>query len=336
MNHSRGIEMEIELKKLEDLTARALKNYGYNDEETATIRDILLYAQLRGNNQGVVKLIGSGIPKNTDAGDIIVEQETTVSARINGNQNQAMVVVKKALEVVLEKAKSHGIAIAGTFNTATSSGAIGYLASEIARNKLIGIVFASSPPRVAPAGSYEPIFGTNPLAIGIPADPDPIVLDMTTASMAFYGLIEAKTAGVRIPDDVAYDAAGHSTTDPAMAITGALRSFDRGHKGSGLAMVIEILAGPLVGAACAGVGDSAKNWGHLLLAIDPGLLGDRDEFIKNVTTLIERVKNTKKLSDVSEIFAPGERGNRKTSQTIKSGKIEIEGNLLEELKKVAR
>jgi LDH2 family malate/lactate/ureidoglycolate dehydrogenase len=328
--------MEIELTELETLTVKALKNYGYTDDETATIRDILLYAQLRGNNQGVVKLIGNGIPKNRNAGDIVIEKETALSARINGNQNQAMVVVKKALEVVLDKAKSNGIAIAGTFNTATSSGAIGYVASEIARKNLVGLVVASSPPRVATAGSYEPIFGTNPLAIGIPANPDPIVLDMTTASMAFYGLIEAKTAGESIPGDVAYDPAGHSTTDPALAMKGALRSFDRGHKGSGLAMMIEILAGPLVGAACAGVGDSSKNWGHLLLAIDPGLLGDRDDFINNVTTLIEQVKNTKKLPGVSEIFMPGERGNRQTGRIIRSGKIEIEENLLEELKKVAR
>jgi len=327
--------MEIDLKELEALTTRAIKNYGYDNGETATIRDMLLYAQLRGNNQGVVKLIGQGIPKNMDAGDIVIERQTPVSARINGNQNQAMVVVKKALEVVLEKAESTGIAIAGTFNTSTSSGAIGYVASEIAKQGLVGMVFASSPPRVATAGSYEPIFGTNPLAVGIPANPTPIVLDMTTASMAFYGLIEAKTAGKRIPDDVAYDSDGYPTTDPAMAMKGALRSFDRGYKGSGLAMIIEILGGPLVGAACAGVGDSSKNWGHLVLAMDPGLLGDRDAFINSVTTLIERVKATKKLPGIAEIFAPGERGNRQTDEAIKSGKIEIEENLLEELKKVA-
>lgn len=327
--------MKIELKELESLTTIALKNYGYNDDETTIIRDILLYAQLRGNNQGVVKLIGAGIPKNKDAGKIVVEKETPLSARINGNQNQAMVVVKKALEVVLAKARANGVAVAGTFNTATSSGAIGYVASEIAKAGMVGLVFASSPPRVATAGSYEPVFGTNPIAIGIPAIPDPIVLDMTTAAMAFYGLVEAKTAGESIPGDVAYDAAGQLTTDPTLAMKGALRSFDRGHKGSGLAMMVEILAGPLVGAACAGVGDGSKNWGHLLLAIDPELLGDRDAFIKNVTILIEQVRNTKKLPGVSEIFAPGERGNRLTRQAISSGKVEIEENLLEELKKVA-
>lgn len=327
--------MKIDLHELRDLTTRALKNCGYDDQEAATIRDMLLYAQLRGNNQGVVKLIGAGIPKNKDAGDIVIEKETALSARINGNQNQAMVVVKKALEVVLEKAQTNGMAVAGTFNTSTSSGAIGYVASEIAKRGLLGLVFASSPARVAATGSYQPIFGTNPLAIGIPAKQHPIVLDMSTAAMAFYGLVEAKTAGKEIPDDVAYDPDGNATTDPSLAIKGALRSFDRGFKGSGLAMIVEILGGPLVGAACAGVGDSSKNWGHLVVAIDPGLLGDRDEFIDHVTTLIHQVKGTKKLPNVDEIFVPGERGNRMTEKAENSGEIEIEANLLEALKKVA-
>jgi L-2-hydroxycarboxylate dehydrogenase (NAD+) len=327
--------MKIELKELEALTIRAVKNYGYNDTETATISDMLLYAQLRGNNQGVVKLIGKGIPKDPGAKDITIEKETAMSAKINGNQNQAMVVVKKALEVALEKARSCGIGIAGAFNTSTSSGAIGYIASEIAQQGLVGLVFASGPPRMAAVGSYQPIFGTNPLAVGIPAKSGPVILDMSTASMAFYGLIEAQTAGKNIPDDVAYDQSGKPTTDPAMAMKGALRSFDRGYKGTGLAMIVEILAGPLVGAACAGVGDPGKNWGHLVLAIDPDLFGDRDEFISNVTTLVENVKATKKLPGIDEIFVPGERGNRHSARIKKSGTIDIEENLLEELRKVA-
>jgi L-2-hydroxycarboxylate dehydrogenase (NAD+) len=327
--------MKIALKELEALTTKALKKYGYDDAETATIRDMLLYAQVRGNNQGVVKLIGKGIPKDPQAKPMTIEKETPLSARINGQQNQAMVVVKKALEVVLDKAAKSGIGLAGTYNTATSSGAIGYVASEIARQGLVGLVFASSPPRVATAGSYQPVFGTNPLAVGIPASPDPIILDMSTAAMAFYGLIEAQTAGKSIPDDVAYDPEGRSTSDPAQAIKGALRSFDRGYKGAGLAMVIEILAGPLVGAACVGVGNPAQNWGQLVLAIDPGLLGDRETFMKNVNTLIDQVKATKRLPGVEEIFVPGERGNRQAAEIRASGVIDVEDHLLEELRKIA-
>lgn len=327
--------MKIELKELEALTTRAIKNFGYNETEIATIRDMLLYAQLRGNNQGVVKLIGKGIPKDPKAGDITIDKETALSAKINGNQNQAMIVVKKALEVALEKARANGIGIAGTFNTSTSSGAIGYVASEIAKQGMVGLVFASGPPRMATAGSYQPIFGTNPLAIGIPAKTGPIILDMSTAAMTFFGLVEAQTAGKSIPADAAYDQSGEPTTDPAMAMKGALRPFDRSYKGAGLALIIEALAGPFVGAACAGVGDPVKNWGHLVLAIDPDLLGDREEFISGVTTLIEKVKATAKLPGINEIFTPGERGNHQASRIRESGTIEIEDNLLAELKKAA-
>jgi L-2-hydroxycarboxylate dehydrogenase (NAD+) len=327
--------MKITIKELENLTGRAVRKYGYNEEETRIIGEVLLYAQLRGNNQGVVKLIGKGIPKNPEAGEISIEKETTVSVRINGGRNHAMVVVYKALDMVIDKAQKSGFGIAGTFNTSTSSGAIGYFASRLAQQGLIGFVFARSPERVAVHGSCEPVFGTNPLAVGIPARPDPIVLDMSTAAMSFYGLVEANTAGRDIPPDVAWDADGQPTTSPQQAIKGALRSFDRSHKGSSLGLIGEVLAGPLVGAAFCGLGDSKGNWGHLLFAIDPELLGDREEFLQNVTRLVQKVKQTRKLPGVAEIHVPGERGTALTRQRLASGEIDIEDNLLAQLRAVA-
>jgi L-2-hydroxycarboxylate dehydrogenase (NAD+) len=327
--------MKISISELEDLTARAVRSYGYSEEEVRVISDVLLYAQLRGNNQGVVKLIGKGIPRDPGAGEIAVEKETLISARVNGNRNHAMVVVRKALDIVVEKAKKSGFGIAGTFNTNTSSGAIGYFASELAKLGLIGFVFGRSPERVAMHGSYEPVFGTNPLAVGIPAEPDPVVFDMSTAAISFYGLVEADTAGRYIPDDVAYDTEGRPTNSPREAIKGAIRSFDRSHKGSGLALIGEILAGPLVGAAFCGIGDSKGNWGHLIFAIDPELLGDRDEFVRNVMEICRKVKATRKLPGVKEILVPGERGSLLARQRLACGEIEVEDNLLVELRKIA-
>lgn len=327
--------MKISIRELEELTTRAVRNYGYREDEIRIISEVLLYAQLRGNNQGVVKLIGKGIPRDPAAGEIRIEKETPVSVRINGNRNHAMLVVRKALDMVIDKAKLSGFAIAGTCNTNTSSGAVGYYAAELAKQGLVGFVFGRSPERVAMYGSYEPVFGTNPLAVGIPAEPDPIVLDMSTAAISFYGLVEADTAGIEIPSDAAYDAEGRPTTIPREAIRGAIRSFDRSHKGSGLALVGEILAGPLVGAAFCGLGDSKGNWGHLIYAIDPGILGDRDEFIANVNRIIARIKSTKKLPGVTDIYVPGERGAMLARDRQARGELEIEANLLAELRKVA-
>jgi L-2-hydroxycarboxylate dehydrogenase (NAD+) len=327
--------MRISIKELEELTHRAVKHYGYNDKEVQVITDVLLYAQMRDNNQGVVKLIDKGIPKDPKAGEIIIEKETPISARINGNKNHAMLVVEKAVEIVKEKAKKSGFAIAGTFNTNTSSGAIGCYASRMAAEGFIGFAFSRSPERVAVHGSFEPVFGTNPLAIAIPTDQDPIVLDMSTAATSFFGLVEAQTAGRSIPDDFAYDNQGVPTTDPQKAIAGAIRSFDRSYKGSGLALIGEILAGPLVGAAFCGIGDSKGNWGHLIFAIDPELLTDRETLTRYVSEIIQKVKSTKKLAGVDEIFVPGERENRLVRQRQESGLIEVEDNLLAQLRKVS-
>ncbi|MFZ3156809.1 MAG: Ldh family oxidoreductase [Smithella sp.] len=327
--------MKISIKELEDLTRKAIKNYGYSDEEVSVIADVMLYAQLRDNNQGVVKLIDAGIPKDPKAGEIVIEKETPISARINGNKNHAMLVVGKAVEIVKEKAKKSGFAIAGTFNTNTSSGAIGYYASRLAGEGLIGFAFSRSPQRVATHGSYEPVFGTNPLAIAIPTEQDPVILDMSTAATSYFGLVEAVTAGRSIPADFAYDADGHPTTDPQKAIAGAIRSFDRSYKGSGLALIGEILAGPLVGAAFCGIGDSKGNWGHLIFAIDPELLTDRNTLSCNVSEIIRKVKSTKKLTGVDEIFVPGERESVLARQRRESGLIEMEDNLLTELHRVA-
>ncbi|MEN6487876.1 MAG: Ldh family oxidoreductase [Smithella sp.] len=229
----------------------------------------------------------------------------------------------------------HGFAIAGTFNTNTSSGAIGYYASRLARRGLIGFTFGRSPERVAVYGSFEPVFGTNPLAIAIPTENDPIVLDMSTAATSYFGLVEAVTAGRDIPSDFAYDAQGMPTTDPQKAIAGAIRSFDRSYKGSGLALIAEILAGPLVGAAFCGIGNSKGNWGHLIFAIDPEILIDRNELIENVSAIVRKVKSTKKLQEVEEIFVPGEKENRMARERRETGLIDVEDNLLAALRKVS-
>ena len=139
------------------------------------------------------------------------------------------------------------------------------------------------------------------MAIGIPSSGDPVVLDMATAIMAYYGLIEAKTAGRKIPAGIAYDSKGKFTTDPAKAMDGALLPFDKDRKGSGLALMVEVLTGPLVAASFVGFGDTGTNWGNLIWVIDPELLIDQKTFKKNVQKLVEKVKSIKKIKGVKEI-----------------------------------
>ena len=324
--------MKVKLSELESLTLKALAKYGYSEKEAEIIKGILLYAQLRGNNQGIVKLIGKGIPRRSEGQDPIIDKESPVSALVNGNATHAMVVMDKLVDLAIEKANISGVGIAGNYNTDESTGALGYYVNRIAEKGLIGMAFASAPfQTTAPHGSTEAKFCTNPLAYGIPTEDEPIILDMSTSAMAYYGLIESKTAGKQVPEGIGYDSEGNETTDPAEIMSGALKAFG-GHKGSGLALVVQILAGAFVKADS--FNNDSDNAGNLVVAIDPEIFLSKDDFKKNVSEIVIKVKEAKKFEGVEEIFVPGERGNKTRRQAIENGEIEIEDNLFNSLKKV--
>jgi LDH2 family malate/lactate/ureidoglycolate dehydrogenase len=325
--------MKIKVSELKQLTEKALKKYGYSESEVTTISDILMYAQLRGNNQGIVKLIGKGIPKREGDESPKVVKETPVSALFDGNKTHAMIVMDLATDTAIKKARESGIGIVGNFGSSESTGALGYYAKKIADAGLIGIAYASAPfQTTAPHGSTEARFCTNPMAYGIPTQGDPIVLDMSTSAIAYYGLIEAKTAGKTLPEGIGYDKDGKPTQDPAEIMSGAIKTFG-GHKGSGLALIVQIFAGALVQADS--FDNDSDNAGNLVMAIDPEILTSKESFTKEVSSIIQRIKSTRKAEGVNEITIPGERANDFNTKVMNSGEIEVEDNLLEQLKKVS-
>jgi L-2-hydroxycarboxylate dehydrogenase (NAD+) len=327
--------MKISIAELDAIVRRAILSYGYTEAEAATIQDVLMYAQLRGNNQGLIYLIGPGMPNNA-TGPMSILRETPISALINSANNHAMVTVNHAVDVALSKTRQGGVGIVGVNQINTPSGAIGYYARRLAEAGFVGVVCAGSSPMVAPHGSSEPVFGTNPLSVAFPMTDGVVVLDMATSAIAFFGIQEAKTAGRDLPPNVALDDLGRPVTDPEAALSGALRTFDRGARGSGLSFMVQALTGPLLGASFAGIGDVDQNWGgHLVLAFDPELLGGAEAIRAGVRQMVDKVKDAKPLPGVDEIFVPGERGDRKSKAAIEAGEIEIEDNLYRELKKVS-
>jgi len=326
--------VSVSVRELTETCRRAIKTYGYDDAETRVLLDVMMYAQLRGNNQGIIKVTTKGIARDPDCVPVEKEHETMLSANLNGGKNAGMVVLHQAMTIAAEKAEAHGFGICGTNNTSTSTGALGYYAETLAKRGLIALVFAVSPEFVAPNGAIEPIFGTNPIGVGIPTADGPVVLDMATSAYSFFGLLEARTAGKKIPHGVAIDGKGNITEDPNAAIDGgAIKTFDGGYKSSNLALIVELLAGPLVGAA---VQDkmSEKNWGNLVLAIDPKLLG-QGEFERRAAIVTARVKGAKKAPGVNEILLPGERGDAFAARVAADGVIDVEPNLWRGLQELA-
>ena len=223
----------------------------------------------------------------------------------------------------------------GVNNVFCSSAALGYYVDRIAKEDLIGIALTRSSGMVAPFGSAEALFGTNPIAFGFPTNDQPILFDMATSPMTWTGLILAKARGEQIPEGIALDGDGNPTTDPAEAMKGAMFPFDHGYKGAGLSMVVEIMSGPLAASAfCDTTYD--KDYGNLFMAIDPELLVDIADFKTQCSDLAKTVKASRKQKGVTEIRLPGDRAQAAYQAALESGEVDVDEVILRELGYVER
>jgi LDH2 family malate/lactate/ureidoglycolate dehydrogenase len=318
--------MKVKVSELREKVLAGVAKLGYQGEDASTIADVLLYAQMRGNNQGITKIATGGVPKASDVQESKVVRENKCGVLTSGGH--AMIATRNAAKLATDLAAKHGIGIVGSNHTFTSSGAIGYFARQIADMGYIGFVCVGTPPFVAPAGSAEPKLGTNPLSYAFPTNNGSVVFDTATAAMAYFGVVEAKLKGEPLPQGIGFDSEGKPTTDAAKVLNGAVSTFS-GHKGFGLSLLVQLLGGPFVDASFVGQ-DNEKGAGTFVMAIDPGLLTSKDEFMQKASELTKQIKSAKPLSD-DGVLLPGERGDNLAKQAEDSGEIEIADSIWKEL-----
>lgn len=329
--------MKIAITELRTKVIATFTAKGFKRDDANRIADVLLWADMSGiRPMGVAKLVGSEpLQDETPNAPIEVVRDTKLSQRINAHHAPAPLACQQAVDAVIKKAKHHGFGVVGVNNTFTSSAALAFYVDRIAQKDLIGIATSRSAGAVAPFGSSDPLFGTNPIAFAFPTNEKPILFDMATSPMTWTGLIIAKARGEQIPKGIAIDSAGNPTTDPNEAIKGAMFPFDHSYKGSGLGLVAEIMAGPLVASAYLDYKTFDKDYGNLFMAIDPELLVDLADFKAQTTDMINVIKASRKQPGVAEIRLPGERARASFRQAKKSGVVDVEEKVLEELKYIA-
>jgi L-2-hydroxycarboxylate dehydrogenase (NAD+) len=213
-------------------------------------------------------------------------------------------------------------------------GVAGYYSDMAIMQDLIGVVIANTEPAVAPIGGKEPIIGTNPIAIGIPSNKNYVSVDMATSATARGKLLEAMRKGEKIPGNVALDAEGNPTIDPQAALKGSILPFGA-HKGYALAFMIEILAGPLVRAAFGRAVTGTVNpkdictKGDLIMAIDPSIFVDLEQFKDEVDDFVEEIKES------GNVFIPGDMEVRNVKNNMEEG-ISLDDTLQAQLKELSR
>ncbi len=320
--------MIVKVSELKQKVLEGVTKLGYEGEDARVICDVLLYAQLRGNNQGITKIATGGVPLASDVQPFKIVKETKCGALLSGGQS--MVSSFRAVNMAVSLAEQHGVGVVGLNHTETSSGAIGYFARKIAKAGYIGFVCVGNGgfKFVAPYGSAEPKLGTNPFSYAFPYDSGEVVFDNATSAIAYFGVVEAKLKNQPLPEGIGFDKSGQPSTNAADVLDGSVATFAK-HKGFGLSVLVQLLGGPFSLAGIPGHNEQDGS-GTFVLALDPGLLAGREEFMRRSTELVTSLRNAKPLEGQAVIL-PGEHGDELAKQAEASGEIEIADAIWQQL-----
>ena len=327
--------VNVSIEEAQSMTAQALKQIGWDDEDANLQAEIMTAAELCGNNQGLVKMYQPALmAPSQDAAKPVTERETSTSAVINANQAPGMLAAVTAADLATKKVLEGAspISIVTSYNTATSSGQLAFYVNRMAQKGVIGIAMANSPEFVAAAAGGKPVFGTNPLAVAVPTADGTFSFDMATSAIALFGVLTAKSKGEALPPNVAYDENGNWTTDANKPFEGGAIATFGGHKGAGLSLCVELLAGALSGGAVLGQVESkkaAKSWGHTFIAIQPDMLVD--DFRSKSQSILDTVK-----ASGADIRIPGERSAMVAKERMAAGVLPIPEKIWESICNTAK
>lgn len=270
-----------------DLASRALQSCGLAAQDARDAARILVIADLFGlSTHGVHRVISYGerlkIGGINARAQIRVEKTSPSIAMVDGDNGIGTLVGTRALEAAMAAAKETGVGVA----FARSSNHFGPIASYAwlaAEQGFASIIASNASTTIAPSGGSDARLGNNPLGLCVPnPGGDPVMLDMAMSVVARAKIRRALDRGETIPDTWATDSLGRPTSDPRTALEGFLQPIG-GYKGYGLALMVDLFAGLLSGAAYlthvkSWVDDpaAAQNLGHVFILIDTAKLGIGD------------------------------------------------------------
>jgi LDH2 family malate/lactate/ureidoglycolate dehydrogenase len=319
----------VHVEEARRLAAEALGRAGLDVDGANIVADHLIDASLDGyefTGFSKVPAIVAELRSRGPGGPVQIVHETPLSATVDGRNRLGYISVRWAMSLAIKKARETGIA-AVTLRNSYLSGRGAYHVELAAREGLVGIHTAAAPPMVAPHGGLRAALGTNPIAIGLPSEPDPVIFDMGTSAIMWGEVQRRLRADEALPPGVAIDASGASTTDPEAALEGALLSFGA-HRGYGLALVVQALG--LLSRSWETSG-SVQDFGFLHIVLDPGTLFGTDDFPGQVRRLVEAVKGA---GAPGSVLVPSDRAREVRRTRMRVG-VEVDDATLAAVQKLA-
>jgi delta1-piperideine-2-carboxylate reductase len=260
----------------------------------------------------------------------IVETTAGAIVRVDACNGFAQRALELAKQTAIEKARKNGVCIIAIRNSHHLA-ALWPDVEMFALEGLVALAAVSSISRVVPWGGHNPVYGTNPMAFAVPRPGnDPLVFDQASSAMAFGEIRIAAQSGHTVPQGVGVDRNGIQTTDPKAIVEGGSLLPFGGHKGSSIAMMIEVLASALTGGSFSfefdfstHPGAQTPRTGQFVLLIDPQQTGE-----SNFARRIERLIDTLRAS--GQVRLPGDRRYQNRARSSSRG-IAVSDNMMEQI-----
>jgi L-2-hydroxycarboxylate dehydrogenase (NAD+) len=321
----------VEFGAVRTCLEQILEADGMSRDHAIETAEVLLDAELRGYGDHGVWFLGE-IHKWLKSGalnpspNIRVLRETDSALLLDGDKGCGVAASYQAMRWCVEKAAAHGFATAGIQNSGHFIAAAPFPAWA-AKQGFIAMAAANVVPLMPAPGGRTKTLGSNPFCFAAPTGLDyPLVFDMATSAIAGFKVRIMAQQGKSVPEGLVLNAEGRPTTDPGDLDRGGSLAPVGGYKGFGLALMVEILAGVLTGAQFgqnAGVVNGKE--GHFFAALNPEVFMPREVFTSRMDELLRWVKSGEKIEGVDEIVYPGERGQRRAAELIRSGLVPLDG-----------
>jgi delta1-piperideine-2-carboxylate reductase len=326
--------MQLNVSEAHQLVVRIMSALGHDAAECGLIADHLIDCELRGLSYGGLARAISIAERIGRSGDrrrpIQVKHETSVSAQLNGGDRLGYIVAHRATAIAVEKASAAGIAVVGA-NDTWYTGMLSYYAEIAAARGLVSMIASNASPWVAPHGATEGRFGTNPICFGFPSADEPVIWDIGTSAIIHAEAMLARRLGQPLPAGVAFDPDGHPTRDPAAALAGAFAAWG-GHKGSGLGIVVQLLG---IMAGSPPIPPDLADFGFLIVATRPDLLGSAETFRDNVSAYARAVRAARPVAGGEAVRMPFDRSRSDRARRLAEDRIEVPDVLFEQLRRIA-
>lgn len=319
--------VKVSAKALKRFCQEVLEKNAIPASEAVVIADSLVDANLIGvDSHGVTRLadylqrLEKGVIENRTKMEIVKETETT--ALYDANNGWGQFAGKMAMQHAIDKAKKYGCAVVGVKNS-NHFGTSSYYTRMAAEENCIGMAMSNASPLMVSWGAKEPTLGTNPLSIAVPANKHPVILDMATSNVARGKINLAVKNGQDIPLGWAITKEGEETTNAEEALKGYLLPL--GPKGSGLAMMIDIMTGVMTGSLFGKdvprmYDDPApQQLGHLFIVVNIESFMDIETFKQRMDVRIEQTLNSPPAKGFNKVYMPGDIEHMQREKNLKEG-----------------